>query len=89
MISFGFSFGDDKVREAAYYSYTFPEPAGLREQPLRPGEAVWAEEGRNPAALLPYEAVRPATDPRAALLTFLESAYQAGASTAGWDRGTS
>jgi hypothetical protein len=86
VISFGFWFGDDKVREATYYSYTFPEPAGLREQPLRPGEAVWAEEGKSPAALLPYEAVRAATDPRAALLAFLESAYQAGASTAGWDR---
>ena len=87
VISFGFWAGDDKVREATYYSYTFPEPAGLREQPLRPGEAVWAEEGRSPAALLPYEAVRAAAEPRAALLAFLESAYQAGASTAGWDVG--
>jgi hypothetical protein len=87
VISFGFWAGDDKVREATYYSYTFPEPAGLREQPLRPGEAVWAEEGRSPAALLPYEAVRAAADPRAALLAFLESTYQAGASTASWDRG--
>jgi Family of unknown function (DUF5996) len=87
VISFGFWFGDDKVREATYYSYTFPEPAGLREQPLRPGEAVWAEDGRNPAALLPYEAVRAAADPTAALLAFLESTYQAGASTAGWDVG--
>jgi hypothetical protein len=86
VISFGFWFGDDKVREATYYSYTFPEPAGLRDQPLRPGEAVWAAEGRSPAALLPYEAVRAAADPRAALLAFLESAYQAGASSAGWDR---
>jgi Family of unknown function (DUF5996) len=86
VISFGFWFGDDKVREATYYSYTFPEPVGLRAEPLRPGEAVWAEEGRSPAALLPYEAVRAAANPRGALLAFLESAYQAGASTAGWDR---
>jgi hypothetical protein len=86
VISFGFWFGDDKVREAAYYSYAFPEPAGLREQPLRPDEAVWAEEGRSPAALLPYEAVRTASDPRTALLAFLESAYRAGAGTAGWDQ---
>ena len=86
VISFGFWFGDDKVREATYYSYTFPEPAGLREQPL-PGEAVWAEEGRSPAALLSYGAVGAAANPRAALLAFLESAYQAGASTAGWDVG--
>jgi hypothetical protein len=85
-ISFGFWFGDDKVREATYYSYTFPEPDGLREQPLCPDEAVWAEESRSPAAMLPYEAVRAAADPRAALLAFLESTYQAGASLAGWDR---
>jgi hypothetical protein len=86
VISFGFWAGDDKVKEATFYSYTAPEPAGLREQPLHPSEAVWAEEGRSPAALLPYEAVRTAANPRVALLAFLESAYQAGASTAGWDR---
>lgn len=86
VISFGFWAGDDKVREATYYSYTFPEPAGLREKPLRPGGAVWAEEGRSPAALLPYEAVRAAANPHGALLAFLESSYQAGASTAGWHR---
>jgi hypothetical protein len=86
VISFGLWFGDDKVREASYYSYTAPEPAGLRQQPLRPGEAFWADEGRSPAALLPYEAVRTAGEPRSALLAFLESAYQAGADRAGWDR---
>ena len=37
-------------------------------------------------ALLPYDAVRKAADPRAALLAFLESAYRAGADVAGWDR---
>jgi Family of unknown function (DUF5996) len=86
VISFGFWAGDDKVREATYYSYASPEPAGLRQQPLRPSEAIWADPGRNPAALLPYEAVRAAANPRVALLAFLESAYQAGADTAGWDR---
>jgi hypothetical protein len=38
-------------------------------------------------ALLPYDAVREADDPRATLLAFLQSAYEAGASAAGWDRG--
>ena len=37
VISFGFWPGDDKVPDAAYYSYTAPEPEGLRDQPLAVG----------------------------------------------------
>ena len=33
-----------------------------------------------------YEELRKLDAPRAALLDFLESAYQAGAKTAGWDQ---
>jgi hypothetical protein len=86
VVSFGFWAGDQKVREPAYYSYTAPEPAGLREQPLRPAKARWIEQGSSSLALLPLEAVREAADPRATLLAFLESAYQAGADASGWDR---
>ena len=86
VVSFGFWAGDQKVREPAYYSYAAPEPAGLREQPLRPEQAGWIEQGASSLALLPFEAVREAADPRATLLAFLESAYQAGATALGWDR---
>jgi Family of unknown function (DUF5996) len=86
VVSFGFWAGDRDVREPTYYSYTAPEPTGLREQPLRPGEAHWIERGSGALAVLPYESVRTATDPRAILLAFLESAYEAGATLAGWDR---
>jgi hypothetical protein len=82
VVSFGFWAGDANVREPTYYSYTAPEPAGLREQPLRPADAHWGDG----LALLPYEAVRTAADPKQALLAFLQSAYEAGASLAGWDR---
>ena len=34
VISFGFWAGDDNLGDAAFYSYTAPEPDGLREQPL-------------------------------------------------------
>jgi hypothetical protein len=85
VISFGFWAGDQNVREPTYYSYTAPEPAGLRDRPLAPPEAVWADQGGGSLARLPYDAVRSADDPRAALLAFLESAYQAGAAAAGWD----
>ena len=87
VISFGFWAGDQNVREPAYYSYTLPEPAGLHEQELLPEEAVWSEQPTGSLALLRYEAVRTAADPKATLLAFLESAYRAGADASGWDRG--
>jgi hypothetical protein len=85
-ISFGFWPGDAHVREPTFYSYTAPEPPGLRQQPLHPREAIWTEQGSGSLALLPYDAVRTALDPKAALLTFLESGYRAGASLSGWDQ---
>jgi len=36
--------------------------------------------------LLPYETVRTASDPEAALLSFLQSTYEAAANLASWDR---
>jgi hypothetical protein len=36
--------------------------------------------------ILPYELVRTAEDPDAVLLTFLQSTYDAAATTAAWDR---
>lgn len=83
VISFGFWAGDDSVGDAAYYSYTAPEPEGLRAQPLPVG--AWTESGTGSLALLPYETVRTAVDPRTTLLAFCQGAYEAGARLAGWD----
>jgi hypothetical protein len=86
VISFGFWLGDEKVRMPAFYSYTAPEPGDLAEQPLRPDSASWQQPyGSSHMALLPYDDVQAASDPRATLLEFFESAYNAGATTAGWD----
>ncbi len=82
-ISFGFWAGDDTVGDAAYYSYTAPEPPGLRDQPLPLGS--WMELGSGSLAILSYETVRAARDPRATLLAFCEGAYEVGARRAGWD----
>jgi hypothetical protein len=83
VISFGFWPGDDTLGDAAFYSYTAPEPDGLRSQPLPAG--AWVESGSGSLALLPYETVRTARDPRTTLLAFCQSAYEAGARLAGWD----
>ena len=82
-ISFGFWPGDDNVGDSAYYSYTTPEPQGLRDQPLPAG--AWIESNSGSLAILPYETVRTAGDPRTTLLAFCQSAYDAGARLAGWD----
>ena len=82
VVSFGFWAGDANLREPSYYSYTAPEPPGLRERSLQPDGAAWVEQGAGSMALLPYEAVRTSADPRAALLAFLESTYEAGADAA-------
>jgi hypothetical protein len=82
VISFGFWPGDAKVTFPAFYAYAAPSPAGLADHPLRPTGAVWQANGM---ALLPYEDVRAADDPQAALLAFLDSAYAAGATAAGWE----
>ena len=86
VVSFGFWAGDRDTSFPAYYSYTAPEPAGLRDQPLRPaGAATWVEQRGGSLALLPYDDVRAAADPQGTLLNFLQSTYEAGAGLAGWD----
>ena len=84
VLSFGFWAGDNNVPAPAFYAYAYPEPKGLREEPLQPAAAAWTGEG-SAMALLMYDDVREATDARADLLAFLESAYQAGAKRANWD----
>ena len=85
VISFGFWPGDTNVRAPAFYSYTAPEPAGLADQPLQPEGAFWADAGESSIAMLMYDDLRKMDPPKVALLDFLESAYHAGARTAGWD----
>ncbi|MFE9171915.1 DUF5996 family protein [Streptomyces kebangsaanensis] len=84
VISFGFWFGDDTFPEPAFYSYTAPEPAHLAEEPLGPTAAHWTARNNSHLAVLRYDEVRTEADPRAAVLAFYESAYQAGARHAGW-----
>lgn len=85
VISFGFWAGDQNLGEPAFYSYTWPEPQGLRDAPLAPEGARWIEQRGGSLAIYPYEALRSTQDPRKALLEFLESAYLGGATRAGWD----
>lgn len=85
VISFGFWFGDDTIKEPAFYSYTYPSPEGIDKEPLRPQSAKWQDSNGSSMALLMYEDVRTSDNPNQRIMDFLESSYQAGAKLAGWD----
>lgn len=70
--------------EAAFYAYAYPEPEGFRSYAI-PVEQAYYHEGLR-EFILPYEAVRTASDPDATLLAFLRSTYVACADLGGWDR---
>jgi len=70
--------------EGSFYSYAYPQPAGFSDWPVEPAAAYYDETFAE--FLLPYEAVRTADDPDAALLSFLQSTYEGAAELAKWDR---
>jgi hypothetical protein len=85
VISFGFWAGDENMPEPAFYSYTAPSPVGLNKEPLQPENAFWIDANGSPMAVLKYHDLLKVDNPRETLLSFLESAYQAGAKLADWD----
>ncbi|HVH50907.1 MAG TPA: DUF5996 family protein, partial [Gaiellaceae bacterium] len=79
---FGFWMGDEQTfPDASFYAFMSPEPAGWRDASVVGGQ--WAKNFG--LTVLPWENVRGAADPRALVLTFLQSAYEAAAGLAGWD----
>jgi len=88
VISLGFWPGDpwaaSGAADAMFYSYTVPEPASLSAASVRPAAASWSPTLKE--FILPYEDVRRAPDPTAAILEFAQSTYDAGSKLAGWDR---
>ena len=84
-ISFGFWAGDEKMPEPAFYSYTYPSPEGLNQEPLMPSLAQWVDSNGSPMAILTYNNLLKAANPRSTLLDFLETAYTAGAKKSAWN----
>jgi uncharacterized protein DUF5996 len=84
VISHGFWPGSGPVLEPAFYAYAVPEPPGLKVARVRPDAAYYHRELGE--FILPYEAVRTAASPDAALADFIDSTYTAAATLAGWDR---
>jgi len=82
--SVGWWAGDASVPHPAFYAYASPEPAGFAKAPLRPAAAFY--DTKLSQFQLSYDAVRTSLSPRAALLDFCQSTYEAAATLADWNR---
>ena len=82
--SLGFWPGGGPIPEPVFYAYAYPEPAGFRSYPVKPGAARFSEEMGE--FVLPYDAVCTAANPDEALLDFAQSTYVAAADLGNWDR---
>ena len=84
VISHGFWPGSAPLLEPAFYAYAVPEPPGLKTATVEPAGAYYHPQLNE--FILPYEVVRNADRPEAALAAFVESTYHHAATLAGWDR---
>ncbi|GAA2353755.1 DUF5996 family protein [Dactylosporangium salmoneum] len=73
-----------RVEQPVFYSYTYPEPRGVRSQPVSPASASF-DSGLG-EFVLSYDDVRLSDDPRQAILDFAQSTYEAGARLQHWPR---
>ena len=82
--SLGFWPGSDAYPHAAFYAYAWPAPSGYAEARVAPDAARY--DATLGEFILPYDAVRIAPEPDAALLSFCRSTYDAAADLGDWDR---
>ena len=82
----GFWPGTEQFPHAAYYTYMTPAPDKIAEARIQP-EAAYFDAKMGEFILL-YDDVRASSSPEETLLAFFQSAYEAAAALAGWDRAT-
>jgi Family of unknown function (DUF5996) len=82
--SAGFWPGGGDIKGPAFYSYAAPEPPGFAERRVLPQAAFYHPQMKE--FLLMYDDVRAAASPKAALMEFLQSTYDAAADLGKWDR---
>lgn len=70
--------------QAAFYAYAYPEPSGFAQYPIQPAGAYYDPGLKE--FILPYEVARTSEAWDEVLLSFFQSAYEAGANLANWDR---
>jgi len=84
VISCGFWPGNRTFKNAAFYAYAAPSPAGLEAEKASPTAAYW--DPTLGEFIFKYEDVRTAENPNQAIQNFCQSTYEAAARLANWDR---
>jgi len=84
--SAGFWPGSGKLQAPAFFAYTYPEPPGCPDATIRPDAGFYHPDLSE--FILPYDKVRMSPSPDQLILDFFQSAYEVGATLAGWDRAT-
>ena len=84
VISAGFWPGNGGFGDAAFYCYAAPSPKGLDTASIQPPKAGFNQTLAE--FIFRYEDLLQEPSPDQALLTFLQSSYDAGATLARWDR---
>jgi hypothetical protein len=82
--SLGFWPGNELMPEPIFYSYAYPAPAGFSDAAVEPSFATYNSQLKE--FVLPYEQMRRADSPDAALLQFARSTYDAASTLGNWDR---
>jgi hypothetical protein len=82
--SLGFWPGNEMMPEPIFYSYAYPAPRGFAEAKVEPAFASYNSQLKE--FVLPYEQMRQAESPDAALLDFARSTYDAASTLGNWDR---
>ena len=83
VISAGFWPGTSDT-DAVFYVYAAPEPHGYSKELVSPPQSFYSTQFSE--FFLKYDDVRKASSPREAVLEFLQSTYEAGATLGNWDR---
>ena len=82
--SAGFWPGGGGIEYPAFYSYAYPTPDGFAD--ASPGHRGAFFDNTLGEFILPYDAIRTAKQPEAALMAFLQGTYEAAATLGQWDR---
>jgi len=82
--SSGFWPGSEQLPFPVFYAYCYPTPAVFGQQTVHPKEAFYSREMGE--FFLPYEAVIHHQNPEETLMQFLQTTYEAAASTGNWNR---
>jgi hypothetical protein len=82
--SLGFWPGNEMMPDPIFYSYAYPAPPGFAEAQVQPAFAKYNPQLKE--FVLPYEQMRQAESPDAALLEFARSTYDAASTLGNWDR---